>query len=41
VTLFLMARSEVAGPPGVAGLGGALVGVMVANILSVRRARRR
>ncbi len=41
VTLFLMARSEAAGPPGVAGLGGALVGVMVANIVSVRRARRR
>jgi hypothetical protein len=41
VALFLMARSSEAGPPGVAGIGGALVGVMVANILSVRRARSR
>lgn len=38
VTLFLMARSSAAGPPGVEGLGGALIWAMVANILSVRRA---
>jgi hypothetical protein len=39
VTLFLLARSDTGGPPGTAGLGGAVVGALIANILAVRRTR--
>ena len=34
------ALSSTTGPPGVAGLGGAIVGAMLGNVASVRRARR-
>ena len=39
VALFVLTRTSVA-PIGVAGLGGALVGCMIGNIMAVRRARR-
>lgn len=40
VCLFLAARSETLGPPGIAALGGSLVGAMIGNLIGIRRARR-
>lgn len=37
VVMFLLARSDVAGPVGVAMLGGGMVGLMVANLRAIRR----
>lgn len=37
VVMFLLARSDVAGPVGVAMLGGGLVGTMVGNLRAISR----
>ena len=37
VVMFLLARSDMAGPVGVAMLGGGMVGLMVANLRAIRR----
>lgn len=37
VLMFLLARSDVAGPVGVAMLGGGLVGTMVGNLRAISR----
>ncbi len=40
VLLFIAARSDTLGPVGVSALGGTLVGLMIGNVLAIRRARR-
>lgn len=37
VVMFLLARSDVAGPVGVAMLGGGMVGTMVGNLRAISR----
>lgn len=41
LALFIAARTDDAGPVGVAGMGGALLGCMIGNLIAIRRVSRR